>query len=190
MRSITDQVRRPSTALAAAVLVLGFVAEANAYPHHRRGGVYIPPRPVNVDSSPMIAALNKVLMALSETDNNYGGHRETAIKHINRAMKDLENPDAKGQGNTAPQARTTAISQGDPYTSLRKALSILYAIHHKLDDKSSTVGRIHADAEVRIAISELILAQKTVKPAPSAAPAPAAAPARPARFSFTTKPVQ
>jgi hypothetical protein len=187
MRAIILKARRPVSALVAAVLVLGFVAEANAYPH-RRGGVYIPPRPVNVDSSPMIAGLNRALMALSETDNTFGGHRETAIKHIYLAIKDLENPDAKGQGNGAPAARTTAISQGDPYISVRKALSALYAIHHKLDDKSSTVGRIHADAEVRIAISELILAEKTVKPAPTAAPAHA--PARPAPFSFTTRPVQ
>jgi hypothetical protein len=93
-----------------------------------------------------------------------------------------------GVGNGAPAARTHATTKADPYTSLRKALSTLFAIRHKLSDKSSTVGRIHADAEVRIAISELILAEKTVKPAPAAAPAPA--PARTAPFSFTTKPVQ
>ncbi len=187
MRNLIPQIRRPAAALAAVVIVLGFIAEANAYPY-RRGRMIIPTRPVNVDSSPMIAELNRALMALNETDNNFGGHRETAIKHINLAIQDLANPDAKGKDISAVVARTPATAKADPYTSLRKAISTLFAIDRKLRDKSSTVGRIHAEAQVRIAISELMLGQKTVSPPPAAAPA--AAPTRPAPFSFTTKPVQ
>jgi hypothetical protein len=48
---------------------------------------------------------------------------------------------------------------------------VLFSVHHKLADHASTRGRIHADAEVRIAIQELVLARKAATPA--AAPAPA-----------------
>ena len=57
---------------------------------------------------------------------------------------------------------------------MRKAKKVLFDVHHKLTDKASTAGRIHADADVRVAIDEVTAALKT-----SAATATPAATPRP-----------
>jgi hypothetical protein len=168
---------------------MGFVAQGNAYAQ-RRGRMVIPQRPVNVDSSSMINGLNKALNALGATDRDYDGHRAKAITHINNAIRDLEvpSPDGKGKSNPStdkepadkPSSGTPTTSQADSDASISKALKALFAVHHELADKASTRGRIHADAEVRIAIQELVEAQKTAKPAapPGNAAAPGAKPDR------------
>jgi hypothetical protein len=148
-----------------------------AYPQ-RRGRMPVPQRPAPVDSSPMIEGLNKALRALGATDRDYDGHREKAITHIGAAIRHLEVPNAKGRSNEAvakadtgkPPAKTATTPQDASDASLRKARTALFAVHHQLTDKASTVGRIRADAEVRIAIDELSHALKTSTPA--AAPAP------------------
>jgi hypothetical protein len=169
MREIVRQSRGPGSALVAIVIILGLVGDVDAYPQ-RRGRMTIPRPPVNIDSSPMINGLNQALKALSEVDGDYGGHREKAINHINAAIRDLEVPNAKVAAGKS-LAKTATNPAADPDASLRNALSALFSVHHKLADHASTRGRIHADAEVRIAIQELVLARKAATPA--AAPAPA-----------------
>jgi hypothetical protein len=162
------------------VIAVGFVVQVDASPQ-RRGGVYIPRRPANVDSSPMIDTLNKALKALSTTDRDYDGHREKAINHISAAIRHLELPNAKGRNNAAVAkamaGKAATPTQAASDAALRKALSVLFAAHHELTDHASTGGRIRADADVRIAIQELGLALKPSTPAavpnPSSAPAPA-----------------
>jgi hypothetical protein len=161
-------------ALAAALIAVGFVANVDASPQ-RRGGVYIPRKPANVDSSPMIETLNKALKALSATDRDYDGHREKAINHISAAIRHLELPNAKGRSNAAVAkaiaGKAATPTQAASDAALRKALSVLFAAHHELNDHASTGGRIRADAEVRIAIQELGLALKPSTPAAASAPA-------------------
>jgi hypothetical protein len=188
MRTITPNALRLGSAFAAAVVVLGLVNDAKAY-QQRRGRTIIPQRPVNVDSSPMVDVLKKALRALGETDRDYDGHREKAIHHIGLAIQDLQVPTAKKQTRepaadtktdaSQTTAKTPTTPQDASDTSLRKARTALYDAHHKLTDKSSTAGRIHADAEVRIAIDELnkALGIGTPAAAPARATAPAAAPA-------------
>jgi hypothetical protein len=147
----------------------------------------VPSRPAPIDSTPMIEDLNKALRALGATDRDYDGHREKAINHINAAIRHLEVPNAQGRSNAAAaaakadtgkspaQAPTTPQDASD--ASLRKARKALFDVHHKLTDKASTVGRIRADADVRIALDELTQALKTSAPAAAPAPAPAPAPA-------------
>jgi hypothetical protein len=176
MREGIHRAWRCGSALAAVVVALGFAAKVDASPQ-RRGRIYIPPRPANVDSTPMIDGLNKALKALGATDRDYDGHREKAINHIGAAIRHLELPNAKGRSNAAVAearagkgaAKTAATPQDASDASLRKALSALFSVHHQLADHASTGGRIRADAEVRIAIQELGLALKTGTPA--AAPA-------------------
>src|SRR5262245_46264503 len=103
MRMDMHRARVSGPALAAAVMALGLVAGAAplgriaraAYPQ-RRGFVIVPQRPVNVDSSPAIAGLNKALRALAATDRSYDGHREKAVAHVGAAIRHLELPNAKG----------------------------------------------------------------------------------------------
>jgi hypothetical protein len=195
MKTLVHLPRRYALGLAAVVIVLGFAAEQPAFAQ-RRGRMIVPQRPAVINSSPMIEGLNKALTALAAT-NEYDGHRETAIKHINAAIKDLEVPGAKKSSEpaaaSAPEKGST-IAQADSDANLQKALKALYAVHHDLTDKAATKGRIHADAQVRIAIDELVKVQKGIKAAaPAAAPAaPAAAPATRTAptSSFTTKPVR
>ena len=157
----------------------------------------MPKAPVNVDSSPMIDILNKALKALNATDRDYDGHREKAINHVETAIHKLQvptaNANAKGKGNGAnakadtgktpprptpatlpPRPRRPLRTNRTPACARRKRCSS--TSHHKLTDKASTAGRIHADADVRVAIDEVTLALKNSAPAPS----PAAAPASPA----------
>jgi hypothetical protein len=190
-------------------LVLGFVAEVHAgVPRgillQRRGNMYrIPAQPAIIDSSPTIDTLNKALKALGATDRDYDGHREKAIAHIGAAIRSLETPNARGKSNAAvekaatgkPAATSTAkTSQTASDESLRKAKAILFAVHHQLTEKTATRGQLRADAEVRIAINEIVAALKpsTTTPAAKAATtAPAASttakattsttPAKPAR---------
>ena len=196
MRRIVFRTRPIGAAFAALVIVLGLVAEANA--QSRRGRTSIPQPPANIDSSPMVDGLNKALKALSATDRDYDGHREKAINHIHAAIRDLQVPNAKGQSTAAgdkasadhsstakASAKAPTTPQADSDASLSKAQEALFAVHHKLTDKASTRGRIHADAEVRIAIDELVLAKKSTAaaaaPASGSAPASVAAPATASR---------
>jgi hypothetical protein len=184
--------QRYAPALAAVVIVLGCVADANAYPQRRgRGGVYIPQPPAPVDSSAMVDGLNKALNTLSTTDYGFNGHLEKAIEHIQGAIQDLKVPTAllKGKtafaalksaaaapaGSTAPKTGTTPPA--DAQAILHKAKTELFAVYHKLNDKDSTKGRIHAKAEVLVAIQELTSAEKVVHPAGAPATKPAAKPA-------------
>jgi hypothetical protein len=178
------------------VLVLGFAAEVPAATPRgllaQRRGFRMPTRPPIVDSSPTIETLNKALKALGSTDRDYDGHREKAITHIGLAIRQLENPYAR-KGNVGAavskavagtSTKTSKTSQAASDESLRTAKTILFSVHHKLADHTSTKGHIRADAEVRIAISELVAAlnpapaaktKTKAKPkASAAAPAPAA----------------
>jgi hypothetical protein len=161
----------------------------------RRGRTMVPQKPVNIDSSPMIDILNKALKALNATDRDYDGHREKAINHVETAIHKLQVPgaSAKGKGNgsnpkgdngkdsaktetdNAP-AKTPTTPQDESDASMRKAKAALFEAHHKLTDKASTAGRIHADADVRIAIDEVTLALKTSTA--TATPAATSAPTR------------
>ena len=102
--------------LVAAVLVLGFVADAEAAVKpgillQRRGRAFrMPAKPANVDSSPTIADLNKALKALGATDLDYDGHREKAINHIGAAIRDLEMPTARGKSSAPPSTRPPSAS--------------------------------------------------------------------------------
>ena len=174
MKSIVNQARHLGPALAAVAIVLGCVADVHGYQRQRQR---LPQQPTNIDSSPMIDDLNKALKALNATDRDYDGHRQKAITHIQAAIRDMQVPNAKGQSSTPvadkPPARTATTPQAASDVSVRKALKVLYAVHHTLDDKGSTRGRIHADAQVRIAIQELVQGLKTSTPAATPAPAPA-----------------
>jgi hypothetical protein len=193
MRRLLHQARRHAPAAVAAVMILGFALESDAYGQSRRGRMIIPAKPAVISSTPMVDGLNRVLTALDATEHSFDGHRETAIKHINNAIRDMQVPNTKGQTKAAadvpagitPEVKAGAPTQADA-EALHKALTALYAVHHELSAKGATKGRIHADAEVRIAIQELVAAQKLVKPAPTSAPATATA-AKPTS-SFTTKP--
>src|SRR4051794_28449840 len=144
----------------------------------RRGRTMLPSRPSPVDSSPMIDDLNKALRALAATDRDYDGHRDKAIAHIEAAIHRLAIPGAQGTSNAAaakpnsgkPPAQSATPPQDASDASLRKARTVLFAVHHKLTDKASTLGRIRADAEVRIAIDELTHALKPTPP-PTGTPA-------------------
>jgi hypothetical protein len=201
MRWLLHQARRHAPAAVAVVMVLGFALESDAYGQSRRGRMIIPAKPAVINSTPMIDGLNRVLTALDATEHSFDGHRETAIKHINNAIRDMQVPNTKGQTKPAadvPAGITPETKAGPPTQAdaeaLHKALTALYAVHHELSAKGATKGRIHADAEVRIAIQELVAAQKLVKPAATSAPATATAtataPATAAKptSSFTTKP--
>jgi hypothetical protein len=160
-----------------------------AFLQQRRGRMTIPQRPAPIDSTAMIDGLNKALRALNATDRDYDGHRETAIKHIDAAIRHLQLPNARGQSKEAVAKADTDTSPAKPPTtpqdasdaSIRKARAALFDVHHKLTDKASTAGRIRADAEVRIALDELGQALKigtpAAAPASTTAPAPAPAPA-------------
>ncbi len=98
---------KPIRVIVAAVLVLCCLAEVKAGAPigirlQRRGGrIYVPSKPVTIDSSPIIEPLNKALKALGSTDRDYDGHREKAIYHIGAAIRHMETPNAKGKSNAA-----------------------------------------------------------------------------------------
>lgn len=191
---MSSLVRRRRVAVLAAVLVLGFVAEISAAAPRgflaQRRGFRMPTRPTVVDSSPQIEILNKALKALGSTDLDYDGHREKAIRHIGLAIGHLGNPLARGKSNvgaavakatagTSANTKTPKTSQDASDENLRKAKTLLFSVHHKLADHTATKGHLRADAQVRIAISELVAA---LNPPPAAkakasAVAPATAPA-------------
>jgi len=164
--------------------------------YQRRGRMAIPQKPVNVDSSPMIDTLNKALKALNATDRDYDGHREKAINHVEAAIHKLQVPsaNAKGKGNGGDakgdngkdsaktetdnaSAKTATTPQDESDASMRKAKAVLFEVWHKLTDKASTTGRIHAAADVKVAIDEVTAALKPSAPAATPAATPAAAPA-------------
>lgn len=182
------------------VLVLGFVAESRAavmpggilLQHRGRSMPRVPLKPVIIDSSEEIGMLTKALKALAATDLDYDGHRTKAVAHISAAIHHLEIAGQQGKSNAsindaatgkAPVATKTATTPREASDeSLRAAKAILFKAHHKLADHAATKGQLHADADVRIAISELVEALKPPKPATAAAspaPAPAAKPAKP-----------
>jgi hypothetical protein len=179
MTGIVHQARRHGLAFVAVVITLGFATDNAAFAQRRGGRMYIPP-PTPIDSTPMIDGLNKALKALAETDHDYNGHREKAINHIHTAIRDLELPNARGKSeNVVSKALegTPAASPADSDASLRKAREALFKVHHQLEKNVASKGQIHADAQVRIAIQELVDAQKPPKPTkPAATPVPAAAP--------------
>ncbi len=162
----------------------------------------VPSRPAPVDSSDMIDDLNKALKALGATTYEYDGHREKAIEHIGAAIRRLGLPGAQGASNAAvskamngqdsAKTRTKSAGTAAPSgpddasnTQIRKALTALFSVHHKLTKKTSSVGQIQADAQVRIAIDELVAARNMAAPAaspasgatsPSSSPSTAAGP--------------
>jgi hypothetical protein len=166
----------------AAVLVLGFVAEVRAgspwsvRPQRRGGRFVMPSKPPSVDSSPMIDDLNKALKALGETNRPYDGHREKACVHIGAAIRHLEQPGARGKNGAAVEKAVLgkpAVATGTATTpeaasdeSLRKAKKALFVVHHKLTTRTDSRGQIRADAEVRIAISEISAALRPIDSAP------------------------
>jgi hypothetical protein len=178
IRTTSDQSRAGVCVVAGFLTALGLVAGADAGPPAAsvaHGGLVrtvayqrrsrpprVPPRPTNVDSSPTIATLKKALTALAATDQEYDGHREKAINHVGAAIGHLQLPSAKGKtvaaasksGASSKMAKTKEASD----TTLRNALKILFQVHHQLSEKSATAGQLKADAEVRVAISELSLA--------------------------------
>jgi hypothetical protein len=176
--------------LAALVLVLGLVTEVHAavrpgvLPQRRGRGFYMPAKPVNVDSSPTIDALNRALKALGETDREYDGHREKAIAHIGTAIQSLELPTARGKstsavdkaaaGKPATATKTATTPDAAADESLRKAKDLLFKAHHQLADHTATKGQLKADAQVRLAINEIVAALNPPA-APSTKPAPATA---------------
>ena len=129
------------------MIVLGFVSEVNAQAQ-RRGRTVAPQMPVSVNSSAMIDDLNKVLKSLGATDRDYDGHRDTAIKHISNAIKDMEVPNPKGQGEkgdnrasaSKPTAKSDTVAPAESDANLRKALHDLYAVHHDLEKKGLDQG--------------------------------------------------
>jgi hypothetical protein len=189
MRDIVPQARRHGSALVAFVILVGFAA-SDAGAAQRRGRMTLPPPPTPVDSTPQIDVLKKALKALAETDRDYDGHREKAINHINAAIRDLALPTAQGKSDVAAAqnlvskaATTNTTPQAESDESLHKAREALYKVFRQLEKNSASKGQIHAKAQVRIAIDELVNAQKPAKPAkPAAAPAaPASAAAKTAR---------
>jgi hypothetical protein len=180
MKAFVHQARRHGSALVAFAIILGFFAN-DAFAQ-RRGRMTLPPPPTPVDSTPMIDGLNKALKALAETDRDYNGHREKAINHIHTAIRDLELPTGRGKSEdfvAKALTGTPATSQADSDASLLKARAALFAVHHKLEKNVASKGQIHADAQVRVAIQELVDAQKPpkpTKPAAAAATTPTTAP--------------
>ena len=193
---------RPCALLVAALLVPGFVAEVRAaVPRRlllqRRGHTFrMPAKPAIVDSSPTIDSLNKALKALGATDRDYDGHREKAIAHIGAAIHDLETPTARGKSNTAiekaavgkPAAatKTATTPQAASDESLRKAKTILFAVHHQLADHVASRGQIRADVEVRRALNEIVAALNPSPSTPGPKAAPHAAPATNTNKTATT----
>jgi hypothetical protein len=171
-----------------AALILGFAAEVHAIAPRgillqRRGNVYrLPAKPAIIDSSPTIEVLNKALKALGSTDRDYGGHREKAVTHVGLAIRHLETASGRGKSNDAVDkaatgkpvtaTRTATTSQAASDESLRKAKAILFSVHHQLTEKTATRGHLRADAEIRIALSEIA---EALKPEKSTPPAKAAA---------------
>jgi hypothetical protein len=190
MRDIVHQARSHWSALLAFVIVLGFVA-ADAGAAQRRGRMTLPPPPTPVDSTPQIDVLKKALKALAETDRDYSGHREKAINHINIAIRDLALPTAQGKKDVAAAqeiasktATTNTTPQAESDASLRKARESLFKVYHQLEKNTASKGQVHAKAQVKVAIDELVEAQKPPKPAkPTAAPTsvPASAAVKTAR---------
>jgi hypothetical protein len=194
MSKILSPTRRCAPALAAVLIVLGCVAEASAAPQRRgrsTGRMAIPQPPANIDSTPMVDGLKKALTMLSATDYSFDGHLPKAIEHIHAAIRDLQVPNASAKSKTVsaaaapkatagaanPATKTAATPPAESKAILDQAKAELFAIYHKLDDKDSTKGRIHAKAEVLVAIQELTSAQKLVNPTGDAAAKPAAKPA-------------
>jgi hypothetical protein len=151
----------------------------------------IPQPPANIDSTPMIDALNKPLKILGAMDYSFGGHREKAIEHIRAAIHDLQVPNAQAKSGSAAakapasagaasaKTATATTPPADAEAILHQAKTELYAVYHKLNDKSSTRGRIHASAQVLTAIQEVTSALNTVKPVETPAAKPAATHAAP-----------
>jgi hypothetical protein len=182
MRQLTHHVR----GVVAAMMVFGFAAEVHAAAprgirFQRRGHTFrTPPKPTIIDSSPTIDTLNKALRALGATDRDYDGHRLKAVGHIASAIHHLETPTARGKSNSAidksaighPAAatKTATTPQAASDESLRKAKAILFTAHHQLADHTASRGHIRADAEIRIAITEIVDALK-----PAAVPSDATA---------------
>ena len=140
---------KPIRVIVAAVLVLCCLAEVKAGAPigirlQRRGGrVYVPSKPVTIDSSPIIEPLNKALKALGSTDRDYDGHQQKAIYHIGAAIRHIETPNAKGKSNAAVEkaadgkpavaTKTATNPQAASDESLHKAKTILFAVHHQID---------------------------------------------------------
>ncbi len=158
--------------LVAALLVLGVAGEVRAaLPGglllQRRGyRIQIPAKPAVIDSSPTIETLNKALKALGSTDLPYDGHREKAVAHVAAAIHHLETPTTHGRSNAAiekaasgnhPSATKTATTpQAASDEALHKAKTILFNAHHQLADHTASRGHLRADANVRIAIDEIV----------------------------------
>jgi hypothetical protein len=156
--------------VAAAVLIVAGMAQAHAAGPGglllQRRGVFIPAKPANVDSGPEIDSLNKALKALGSTDRDYDGHREKAIAHIGAAIRHIEMPNARGRsdsavdaavnGHAAAPTRTATTPQAASDEAMRKAKTVLFDLHHRLEKHTLTVGQKKADAEVRIAITEIV----------------------------------
>lgn len=171
----------PARGIVAAVLVLGFAAEVHAGVARglllQRRGVTIRP-PANIDSSPTIDALNNALKALGATDRDYNGHREKAITHVGAAIQHLETPNARGKSNATIEkaiegktasTKTAKTSQTASDESLRKAKAILFSVHHQLTDHTRTAGHLRADAQIRLAIDEIVAALNPPKTSPAKA---------------------
>ena len=143
------------------------------------------------NSSGSIDNLNKALKALGATDLDYDGHREKAIVHVADAIHHLETASGRGKSNaliqqaeagkTAAATKTASTPQDASDASLRKAKAILFVVHHELADHPASKGQIHADASIRVAITEIVSA---LNPPKATATAPAAA--SPAATSPTT----
>ncbi len=194
-----------------AVLILGSAAEVQAIGPRgillqRRGtGYRVPAKPAIVDSTPTIEVLNKALKALGSTDRDYNGHREKAVTHVGLAIRHLETASGRGKSNEAVEkaatgkpataTKTATTPQAASDESIRKAKAILFSVHHQLTEKTATRGHLRADAEIRIALSEIAEALKPEKPEKpatataakaatppaSSVPASATTPAKPAK---------
>lgn len=177
-----SQLLRHGRGLVAAMLVLGFAAEVHAgvplgILAQRRGGFRMPSKPAIVDSSPQIDTLKKALTALGSTDRDYDGHREKAVLHVGLAIRHLETASGRGKNNAAIEkaasgkpataTRTATTPQAASDESLRKAKTILFSAHHYLTNHTATRGHLRADAEVRIAINEIVEALKPPKATPA-----------------------
>ena len=168
MKEIVHLARRFGPGIVAASVAFAWVAEAGASPQRRgRGYGFVgAPGQANIDSSEMIEGLNKALKALGETSRDYDGHRQKAINHIGVAIRHLEPAGGKNRGEAAVSkalgSKEAANAQVDSDATVRKAITALFSVHHKLTDnkKNVTPARNRADAEVRVALTELNLALK------------------------------
>lgn len=167
-------------AVASAVLLLVPALESYAagprgvLAQRRRSGYVMPAKPAVVNSSAEIDALNQALKALGATDVSYDGHRAKAVEHVGAAIRFLEQPNAKGKDNAAigraatgkraVATKTAATPEAASAESLQKAKKILFSVHRKLADHSASRGQLRADAQVRLAIDEIVAAQKPPKP--------------------------